>query len=367
MNKEQNVSSTTKVKGNILFFYVFDVGEEIDLDKIKKKGLVPVKSVPLSPYFKNYHIPLFFELPEEPKKEEIPAIQGSSCITSKIHNFGVVSFCYKVPFEDSLDELKLKVIDVKKIFDHKSKVDAKITFEKILPTIKKSRFCNLESFYFAIQVDPLRGRISPDDFREDYGEQIATLLRLEMQVLSEYQRNEILAATTAYSGQDFLVVDSEASFIYDDEYFELIELFEFMTIQQLELQYFDRLLDEKLNFFYVEQAFKVPLRAYIPVLGERFNLPISVLAQLRADISVVTERVENSIKMAGDTYFTKVYYILREQLSVDDWRDSINRKLRIIQDIYTVYQDRLDIIHEEILTIVIIVLIAMEAILAFVR
>ncbi len=123
MNKERQIANAgVKVKGNILFFYTFDVGEEIDLEKIKRKGLVPVRSVPLSPYFKNYHIPLFFELPEEPKKVEDTfqplTVDGASCISSKIHNFGVISFCYKIPFENSLDELKLKVLDVKKIFDH---------------------------------------------------------------------------------------------------------------------------------------------------------------------------------------------------------------------------------------------------------
>ena len=162
-----------------------------------------------------------------------------------------------------------------------------------------------------------------------------------------------------------LIIDSEAAFIYDEEYLELLEFFEFANIQKLELQYFDRILDEKLNFFYMQQSYKVPLMAYIPLLGERVNLPVSLLAQLRVDISVITERLENSIKMAGDYYFSKVYSMLREKLSLNEWRDSINRKLEIVKDLYTVYQDRLDVIHEEILTVVIIILIALEAILAF--
>lgn len=341
-------------KGNFILFYAFDIGDEIDLEKIKNKNLVPVRSSQLSPYFKNYHIPLSFD------------IQNSACISSKIHPFGVLSFCYKIPFEDSFDELKVKMIDIKKQFDETSEVDAKKSFDKILSTVKKPRFYNLKNFYFAVQVDPVEG-ITPAEYKDEYGSKIASLLRLETEVLSSYQEKEILQATTGYSGNDLMIVDSEASFIYDYEFYEILEFFEFTTVQQLELQYFDRLLDEKLNFFYAQGPFKIPFLAYIPLLGEKLNLPISLLSQLKVDISVITERLENSIKMAGDTYFTNVYSILREQLSLDDWRDSINRKLSIVKDIYSVYQDRLDIIHEEILTLVIIILIALEAILAFIR
>ena len=42
--------------GNILLFYAFDVGDDIDLSHIQHKGLVDICSVPLSAYFKNYHL-----------------------------------------------------------------------------------------------------------------------------------------------------------------------------------------------------------------------------------------------------------------------------------------------------------------------
>jgi uncharacterized Rmd1/YagE family protein len=111
----------------------------------------------------------------------------------------------------------------------------------------------------------------------------------------------------------------------------------------------------------------VPFKAYIPLVGQRLELPVSRLTQLRVDISVITERLENSIKMAGDEYYSKFYSMLVEKMSLKEWRDSINRKLNIIHDLYTVYQDRLDAIHDETMTLVIIVLIAFEAFLAFMR
>ncbi len=361
--------STSKFSGNILLFYSFDVGDEINLEKIKKTGLLNIKPVPLSPYFKNYHIPLSFSLSSnevdyDKELQKKTGIKNVSCLMSKVHSFGVLSFCYKVPFDDSLETLKLKLIEITNIFREKSKQDAKSIFDKILSTVNKPCFYNLENFYFSVQVDPLGEQVNPKEFKEKHGREIAALLRLERESLSSYQLKEILEATTAYSDEDFMILDTEASFIYDNEYYEVLEFLEFANIQLLELRYFDRILDEKLNHFYIQKHYKIPLIAYLPFFGEKF-LRIFLLSQLRVDISVITERLEYSIKMAGDTYFTEVYFILRDQLSLDDWRESINRKLEIINDIYTVYQDRLDIIHDEILTMVIIILIAMEAAIAF--
>ena len=77
-------------------------------------------------------------------------------------------------------------------------------------------------------------------------------------------------------------------------------------------------------------------------------------------------RLENSINMAGDVYYSKLYSMLVEKLFLKEWRESITKKLHIIKDLYTVHQDRLDTIHEGILTLVIIILILLE-IFMFVR
>ncbi len=365
MNHEQSASSKNIFKGNILLFYAFDVGDDIDLDAIKTKGLVNTCVMPLSAYFKNYHIPLAFRLSDDQQKDI--GVINASCISSKVHHFGVLSFCYRIPFEDTFEDLKVKIIDIKKNFDEKSEVDAKDTFKKIISSIKKPRFYSLRNSYFAVQVYPLKEKITPEEFKELYGSKIASLLRLEVYALSDYQMDEILASSIGYYGQDLIIVDSAASFIYDDEYFEPLEFFESANIQKLELQYFDRDLDQKLNYFYAQQSYKVPLRAYIPLISQQIELPVSRLAKLRVDISVVTERLENSIKMAGDEYYSRLYSMLVEKMSIKEWRESINRKLKIIHDLYSVYQDRLDTIHEELLTVVIIVLIALEAILVFMR
>jgi hypothetical protein len=338
------------------------VGDDIDHDLIAKKGLVTTYKIPQSVYFKDYHRPLAFRILEQ---AEDKLIEREDAILNKIHHFGVVSFCYKIPFNDSFDMLKQKVIKIVAEYDKKSDVDAKAILKKIIPAVKKPHFYNLKNDYYAVHVNPIADKISPDEFKELYGSKIASLLRLETERLSDYQQDDILYSTTGYYGQDLIIIDSEAAFIYDDEYYEPMEFFESANIQQLELQYFDRLLDKKLNYFYQQEPHKIPLTAYIPLLGRRVEVPATRLARLRVDISVVTERIEHSIKMTGDAYFNQLYSMLVEKLSLHEWRESINRKLDIIGDLHNVHQNQLDTIHDEMLTVVIIVLIAIEIFVAF--
>ena len=230
----------TKFVGNILLFYAFDIGDDVDLGQIKQKNLVNTCVVPLSAYFKNYHIPLSFRMADETEQ----TVTRNSCISSKIYHFGVLSYCYRIPFQDTFEDLKMKILDIKKGFDEKSEVDARNTFKAIYPAIKKPRFYNLKNSYFAVQVHPLKDKVTPEEFKERYGSRIASLLRLEIYNLSDYQKDQILASATGYYGQDLIIIDSEASFIYDDEYYEPLEFFESANIQKLELQYYDRLLPE---------------------------------------------------------------------------------------------------------------------------
>ena len=91
--------------------------------------------------------------------------------------------------------------------------------------------------------------------------------------------------------------------------------------------------------------------------------PIAKLGKLKADISVITERLESSVKLAGEPYLSELYEELVDKLDLKSWQDGINRKLKIIEDIQTVYQHKIDVNREDMLTILIIVLIFIELVI----
>lgn len=368
-NKLANLKSEQTLTGNILLFHAFDVGQSIDIKQIKDKKLVTLSASVAFPYFKNYHIPLFVEVPNfVPSKMVDEGIKSSTrmdCLYARIHNFGAISLCYKIPFCATLDTLKVKIIQTVENYRKISKKDAAYIFDKISSAIAQPHFYNLRSEYYAVQVNSFNEKLEPEDFKEKYGSQIASMLRLEVQNLSEFQEEDILESVTGYYGKDMVVIDTEGAFIFDDEYYEVIEFFELANVQKLELQCFDKILDQELNLLHKNEKYKMSLMSYVPVISTNLDTLLTRLMHLRLDVSVVSERLSNSIKMVGNAYYAKLYSMLVDKLALGEWKTSINEKMSIINELYMVRKNQLDTARSEFLEIVIIILITLDALLAF--
>jgi len=345
--------------GNIYIFHSFDVGEDINLEKIKESHAVVWQTLKLPKYFKNYHIPLAVKLPN--------AQNSPKCISSKIHNFGTISLTYKIPFSKPLTNLRTKLPSLENYYHKQSIADVESIYKAIKPYIAKPKFFQTRASYLMIQVDPEPNVLDVVRLKEQYGGIIASALRFEIQSLSEYQKNEILDAAIGYYRGDLIIIDTEAAFVYDAEYEEVLDLFEFANIQHLELRYFDRVLDHQLNAIYEGRIIPRPLKAYLPFAGGLIADPVSELGKLKVDISVISERLESSIKFIGEPYFSEMYSILRDKMDLKNWRDSIDKKLAIINDIHVVYKDKVDTIREDLLSVLIIILIMIEVILGVMK
>ena len=179
-------------------------------------------------------------------------------------------------------------------------------------------------------------------------------------MLSEAQKNEILDSAIGYFRGSLIVVDIDAAFVYEEYYDDIIDLFEFANIQHLELRFFDRLLDQQINTIYERKETRLSWGAYMPFVGTLFSDPVGQLRKLKADISVITERLESNIKIAGEPYYSEIHNLLAEKLDLKSWHDGIDRKLRIVEDVQTVFQQKIDTAREDLLSVLIIILIFIE-------
>lgn len=338
--------------GNVFIFQAFDIGEDINLDQVRQSGNVLVRRLALSKYFKNYHTPLPIDLPHPH--------ESSKFISSNLHSFGVISLAYKIPFNDTLENVRKRLTALDAEFQEQGVIDAGSIFKAIKKYVKQARFFHLRTSYVVIQVDPQSESVSVVAFKDAYAGVLASLLRFETENLSEYQKDEILNSAIGYYREDLFIIDTQAAFVYDDEYEELLDLFEFANIQQLELQYFDRMLDQQLNVVYQREVRTVPFKAYMPLIGSVPRDLIGSLAILKVEISVIIERLESSIKIAGEEYISEVYALLVDKLDLKNWKESIDSKLEIIKDINFIYQSKVDSIREDLLSVLIIVLIFIE-------
>ena len=343
--------TNTKFSGNIFIFHALDIGDDINFEKIRKARAIDTAPLQLPKYFKNYHTPLAVELPHPH--------QSSRLISSKIHSFGVVSLTYKIPFSSTLEDVRTIFEETHNHSQEESIIDAKSIFKRTQKYITQPHFFHMQSHYALIQVNP-SDTVNVADLKGQLGGVIASTLRFETETLSEYQKDTILDATLGYFRGDLLVVDTDASFIYNKEYEEVLDLFEFVNIQLLELRYFDRLLDKQLNRIYEGDTRGPHLLSYIPFIGPTKRDPVEALGKLKVDISVITERLEGSIKLAGEPYIEELYDLLIDRLDLGNWRQSIERKLNIVESIQRTYQQRIQTTREDILSVLIVILIFIE-------
>lgn len=343
--------------GNIYIFQAYDVGEDINLDAIRDSGILVEQHVTLSKYFKNYHIPLAVTLPE-------PSMDHHN-LYAKIHNFGAISLTYKIPFQATLANIRKELESLHTKYQEQSFKDVSSLYKKIKNFIKKPNFFQMQSSYLVIQVDPQETMFTDIvQLKTIYGSMIASMLRFETESLSEVQKNEILESAMGYYRGDLIVIDTAAAFVYDSEYAEILDFFDFGNIQHLELRYYDRVLDQQLNAMYEEKAVKLPIKIYLPFFGTLSKSPVDELSKLRVDISVITERLESSIKLVGEPYFSELYALLQDKLDLKNWQDGIERKLSIVQDIRAVFQHKVDAARDDILSVLIAILIMIELMVA---
>lgn len=353
MNGEP-IKTDQKFSGHIYIFHAFDVGEDIDLERIRHANALAVRPLQVSKFFKNYHAPLPVEIPQPSKYY----------MNSSIHSFGVISLAYKISFSGTLEELRkqLPIIDAE--IQEQSVIDCGSIYRLIKFAIKQHKFFQLRTSYVVLQVMPEPQQLNVVELKKQYGGIIASLLRFETETLSEYQKDEILKSGIGYYRGSLIVIDTQAAFVYEEEYDELLGLFEFANIQQLELQYYDRVLDQQLTSAYSREVRKLSLKSYLPFAGSLAKDPVTALGMLKVDISVIIERLKSSIKVAGEEYISEVYKLLIEKLELDSWKKDIDNKLAIIRDINQVYQDRIDAVREDLLSVLIIVLIFIELVVA---
>lgn len=357
-NNDKDMIENPIFSGSIYIFSAFDIGFDIDFKAIKQCKDIQTGRVPVSKFFKHYHLPLEIELPNEQ--------ENSRCISSKIHQFGVVSLTYKIPFMETLKDLRTSLIKLDEKYQRQSVSDATAIYNKITPFIASPKFSRLKSCYTILQITPNKD-ITGGQMQKNYGHDIASLLRFETESLSDFQKEAMLEFSIGYFKKDLIIIDTQAAFIYDPQYKELLDFFELGNIQQLELQYFDKLLDKQLATLYERKAQTLPLLSYMPFIGSRYFDPIGDLNKLKVDISVITERLESSIKLGGEAYFSEVYDLLIKQLDLRSWQKAIDKKLNIIKEIRHVHQNKVDANREDLISILIIILITIEVFFAMMK
>lgn len=353
------------LKGRLLVYRVFDIGEEINLEKASKiltevapsrskfslkksdRQAVIVSNAPLSINLGSYRF-------------SIKGKEFNSEISAKVWDFGTLSLTFDFSIPENLTVSELK--------DYSSAIQ---NFEEL------DTFARSKSREFAQQIQAAMGKMNEWEVFEDYvlyyiekfnrdvddvtellkQEDIAALiLNEENNILSQQSCERIYESKLQYYKNDLALIDWNSALVIEPSgSLDIPDVIEFALNQLLEMRYYDDLLDEKLREIYSAIELKD-----MSIFSSRYNEIALGAGQNYIEIAEIVESVENSLKVIGDLYHSVVFRSASKKFRFSDWQASIDNKLKNLADISALLLDNINNRKSHILELTVIALISLE-------
>ncbi len=360
--------------GTLHIIVAFDWGDEIDLVKARAAGpsvVLDLARRPRTPTSIAYkRPPLRFNL--GPIQVGLPGTGGGGArpavAEATVFDFAAVSVALRVPFQlgqADLHALAGRLADPATSAGVTSvaRAAAEPLYHRLLPAIVKPAWPEgLWEELFVWQFAPHSG-LTPDMLLGSEARWLAGLVRLEDEPLSDSEVAEATRLSLRYGLRDLFVPDWAAAFLLDndEECAETLQAIELANLQLLEYRHIDNRLDDVLA--QVDHLLERANRSRLPA-WRGHEAPQRVLGELKVEANGLFERTGNVLKLVGDQYLARAFRLLGERFHLREWERNIQRKLDVIEGAYQVISHQSAAFRTEALEVVVIVLIAIEILLA---
>jgi hypothetical protein len=238
-------------------------------------------------------------------------------------------------------------------------------YRRLLPAIQVPQWKeDLSEEYFVFQLTPENPEAVASRLLPSSGGWLASLLRLEPGSLSEEEVAEALRLRLRYSPKDLLLVDWASAVLLDQDCEETLQAIEFANLQLLELRHIDQRLDDSLSAAY--GMIHALVKSRLPFWRSPAR-SLRRLGELQVEAYSLFERTDNVLKLVGDQYLARAHRLLANRFHLEEWEQSIQHKLAVIEGVYRIISDQADTYRTAFLEVVVIFLILLEVILAVFR
>jgi hypothetical protein len=369
----------TPLRGSVLVLIQFDVCEEIKLDELR--NIFGARTAEAS--FK-HQAPGYVRYQRPPVEESLePLILDSGERLEgqiKYYDYGVVSLVFELPFSGSWDTL----------IQLSSRWTSDTNFETLASRIVRQKLEQaapalvkpysgewLQEDYFIFHVREIKpGEIKSGEIAREidaapsanellaaHGDRIAQVVRGEMSMLSEGERQEILQSRISYYPNDLAVIGWNAAFIYDTDAGAetAIQLLQYANSQLLEFRHYDEFLTSELANVY----------DFLEVGGTglwsrwRTARAASKLHTVLLDVNELTERADNAIKFLSDMFSARLYKLCAQKVGVPDYKDLVKEKLQTAEDLYRFMVDQFNQSRAFVLELMVVVILIIELVYFF--
>jgi hypothetical protein len=356
------------ITGTLHIHVAFDWGDEINLAVVSSihgtvgKPLPRRRRTPSSVEYRP--LPLRFGL--APVALALPELGNVTApAEATIFDFAGVSVALEVPFRLSpaaLLQLAAHLAEPGAIVSAVRGV-AEPLYQQLLPGIADANFSPLSEEYFVFQLPP-GGPLQPEVLLDPHAGWLAGVVRLEAGSLSADEVAEALRRHISYSPADLFVADWAAALLLDSDCEETLQAIEFANLQLLEFRHIDNRLDDNLGTAY---SLIRPARTGWRERWSSHGRGLRLLGELKVEATGLFERTSNVLKLIGDPYLARLYRMLSMRFYLPQWEANIRGKLEVLEGVYRTIADQAATFRAEALEVTVIVLIALEIILAVLR
>lgn len=350
-------------RGICYVLYAYDVGLAINLDEAQRRSSLSAQRGSLRP---KRRTPYYFEYQPAPVRVTLSAppvsIGGGtteSILEAVLYDFGAVSVQYCIPLRCPLGEL---LTLSESLYDNRTLLeDSRRVVDTLLgpiqPAIVRPRIAHVVENYSIYQIEELN---PPQDLASVVATQamlLAQILRAERVLLSPQEIDDALACQISFARQDRTLIDWNAALLFGRDLDDVRAVLEFANVELAEMRFLDDRLDQVLD-----EAYDVttrPSHRLVPFFRDK-AADLWRVARLQTDSAVLYEGVNNALKLLGDQFLARVHRLVSQRFHLDEWDQSILRKLQTIESIYQKVADRNANRRMEVLEWIIILLITLE-------
>ena len=328
----------------LISLYLYDVGRSVDLGRLelllagksgnRDGGLAKGRSD--TPESLLLPTPLIIDLESrEWESGTSPSVFRGVRFAAKVYGDGVVTIECRTQADVDLDQLHtLRFLELPDAGTGGLTIDAAAErhFEALMARIRKFvtqdqyRFdgSNREDYHVFCLLDPVS---DPQGFLARHSDYLAPFLLGENPRISLHagQIATTLKTPFSFTDEDVAIFDMDRAFLVapNGDYEDLLLIIEHANYQLLELRALDKLLDRLLE------------DAERDARGGSLSRKIGNLQALRLDALFVLENLENSSRIIGDYYLEQIYDHLCGIFNTGGWKRNVERRLEILQSIYT--------------------------------
>ncbi len=355
-------------KGVCTALYAYDVGAWIDLDKCRKLIASGELNTSISPHRR---APKYFDYSPAPllvtqviAPAAISDFQTTADADLLLYDFGGISVSYKIPFTGSFSNLRAISCELgeSSLLRDDSRRRVEELLGKIREAVQRPQISDLVEDYVVFQIDDYSTAWNPNELHTRFAQDMAQILRAERAILSEQEVGDALACRISFSTEDVTLIDWASALIFDRDGNDVRAVLEFANMELLEMRHLDHQLDDALDQSYDLIGKHTLIRNLLPGLA---GASMRRISRMQVDGAILFERVSNAPKLLGDQYLARVYRLAAQRFHLSEWNASILRKLDAIEGIYKQMHDRAASWRLEALEWIIVILIAIEIVMAF--